>query len=102
MTLPSAVMQFSVTTLSVAAADGTRLAISLWLPEGDGPFATLLEALPYRKDDVTSSYAESYERFCGEGGFAGVRLDLRGCDLWTFREGKVVKKDSYWKIVTER
>jgi ketosteroid isomerase-like protein len=32
----------------------------------------------------------------------GVRLDLRGCDLWTFREGKVVKKDSYWKIVTER
>ena len=27
------------------AADGTRLALSLWLPEGDGPFATLLEAL---------------------------------------------------------
>lgn len=71
-------MQFSVSVISLAATDGTRLAITLWLPEGDGPFATLLEALPYRKDDITSSYAESYERFCGEGGFAVVRMDLRG------------------------
>jgi steroid delta-isomerase-like uncharacterized protein len=29
----------------------------------------------------------------------GERLELRGCDLWTFRNGKVVKKDSYWKLV---
>jgi ketosteroid isomerase-like protein len=29
----------------------------------------------------------------------GERLELKGCDLWTFRDGKVVKKDSYWKIV---
>jgi taurine dehydrogenase small subunit len=28
----------------------------------------------------------------------GQRIEVRGCDLWTFREGKVVKKDSYWKI----
>jgi ketosteroid isomerase-like protein len=30
----------------------------------------------------------------------GQRLELRGCDLWTFRDGKVVKKDSFWKIRT--
>jgi len=29
----------------------------------------------------------------------GQRLEVRGCDLWTFRDGKIVKKDSYWKIV---
>ena len=29
----------------------------------------------------------------------GDELRLRGCDLWTFRNGEVVKKDSYWKIV---
>jgi ketosteroid isomerase-like protein len=29
----------------------------------------------------------------------GKRLELRGCDLWTFRDGKVLKKDSYWKLV---
>jgi len=27
----------------------------------------------------------------------GERLHLRGCDLWTFRDGLVVRKDSYWK-----
>ena len=30
----------------------------------------------------------------------GQRIEVRGCDLWTFRDGMVVKKDSYWKIVT--
>jgi ketosteroid isomerase-like protein len=28
----------------------------------------------------------------------GQRLHLRGCDLWTFRDGLVVRKDSFWKI----
>lgn len=28
----------------------------------------------------------------------GERVRFRGCDLWTFRDGLVVKKDSYWKI----
>lgn len=31
---------------------------------------------------------------------AGQRIEVRGCDLWTFRGGEVVKKDSYWKIRT--
>jgi ketosteroid isomerase-like protein len=31
----------------------------------------------------------------------GQRLEIRGCDLWTFRDGQIVKKDSYWKIRTE-
>lgn len=29
----------------------------------------------------------------------GLRIEVRGCDLWVFRNGMVVKKDSYWKIV---
>ena len=41
-------------------ADGVELAASLFLPDGDDPQPCLLEALPYRKDDLTSSYAESY------------------------------------------
>jgi steroid delta-isomerase-like uncharacterized protein len=27
------------------------------------------------------------------------RIDVRGCDFYTFRDGKVTRKDSYWKIV---
>lgn len=30
---------------------------------------------------------------------SGVKLKVRGCDLWEFRNGKVIRKDSYWKIV---
>lgn len=30
---------------------------------------------------------------------SGVRLEVRGCDLWEFREGKVTRKNSFWKIV---
>lgn len=29
----------------------------------------------------------------------GVRVEVRGCDHYEFRNGKVVRKDSYWKIV---
>ena len=29
----------------------------------------------------------------------GERIDVRGCDLWTFDDGgRIVRKDSYWKI----
>jgi steroid delta-isomerase-like uncharacterized protein len=30
---------------------------------------------------------------------AGIKLKVRGCDLWEFRDGKIIRKDSYWKIV---
>ena len=30
---------------------------------------------------------------------SGERIEVRGCDFYTFRAGKVVKKDSFWKIV---
>ena len=30
----------------------------------------------------------------------GERIEVRGCDLWTLRDGMVVKKDSFWKIRT--
>lgn len=30
---------------------------------------------------------------------AGQSVKVRGCDHWEFREGKVTRKDSYWKIV---
>ena len=30
---------------------------------------------------------------------AGERLEVRGCDLWTFRGDEIVCKNSFWKIV---
>ena len=60
----------------IPLADGARLAARLWLP--DEPAAVLLEALPYRMDDLTASYSSEYERLCSEFGFAVARVDLRG------------------------
>ena len=67
--------------LHLAMADGTRLALTLYLPEPGQPGPPqpcLLEALPYRKDDLTSSYTETYQRLRDEFGFAVCRVDLRG------------------------
>ena len=30
---------------------------------------------------------------------AGVKVHVRGCDLWEFKDGKITRKNSYWKIV---
>jgi len=30
---------------------------------------------------------------------AGEKIEVRGCDFYTFRDGKIIRKDSYWKIV---
>lgn len=29
----------------------------------------------------------------------GEKIDWVGCDLWEFRDGKVTKKDTYWKVI---
>ena len=32
---------------------------------------------------------------------SGIKVKVRGCDLWEFRDGKVTRKNSYWKIVEQ-
>lgn len=32
----------------------------------------------------------------------GERVRVRGCDHYEFRDGKVIRKDSYWKIVEKQ
>jgi uncharacterized protein len=59
-------------------ADGVELAATLYLPAGSDPQPCLLEALPYRKDDLTSSYAEGYRKLRDEHSYAVCRVDLRG------------------------
>ena len=87
-------------------------------PRGSEPFGTRFEG----RDAVREAFAQ---RFAGipdvryrddshfvDGGRGasewtlsgtttdGTRIEVRGCDLWTFRDGRVVKKDSFWKIRT--
>jgi len=62
----------------IPMSDGARLAATLFLPEGGGPWPVIVEANPYRKDDLTQSYWPEYRRLRDEGGFAVARIDVRG------------------------
>jgi len=61
----------------IPVRDGVRLAATLFVPDGDGPWPAILEALPYRKDDITESYRPEYVRLSGEG-YVVCRVDVRG------------------------
>ena len=54
-------------------------------------------------------YADEDHFACGDRGVSewtisgttvdGERIEVRGCDLWTFGDdGQVTRKDSFWKI----
>ncbi len=60
-------------------ADGVRLAATLYFPvDGtEGPWPAVMEALPYRKDDITASYRPEYRRLA-TAGFVVCRVDVRG------------------------
>jgi predicted acyl esterase len=61
----------------IPMADGVRLAATLYRPDGEGPWPAILEALPYRKDDITASYRPEYARLAAAG-YVMCRLDVRG------------------------
>jgi uncharacterized protein len=63
--------------VSIEMPDGVRLAATLFRPDGAGPWPAVLEALPYRKDDVTGHSRSEYRRLA-EAGYVLCRLDVRG------------------------
>jgi hypothetical protein len=48
--------------------------------------------------DMESNTGISKWRLTGTGG-DGKLMEVRGCDFYSFNNSKVVRKDSYWKIV---
>jgi ketosteroid isomerase-like protein len=67
--------------------------------------ATRFEGLP----DVHYGNAEHFVDSAADTGISkwtltgtsrdGTRKEVHGCDFYSFRNGKVIRKDSYWKIV---
>lgn len=64
----------------VTMDDGVRLALTVYRPDapGDGPFPTVVESIPYRKDDEFMAPDHRSYTYLAERGFAGVRIDIRG------------------------
>jgi len=89
----------------------------LEMPRGSDPWGTRLvgkaavrEGLAGRFAGIPDvRYSEDRHVVCGDRGVSewlltgtsvvGERIAVRGCDLWEFRDGLIVRKDSYWKIV---
>ncbi|MGB3483831.1 MAG: CocE/NonD family hydrolase [Mycobacterium sp.] len=62
--------------MTLTMPDGVALALTVCRPITDEAVPVLVEALPYRKDDMLER--ELYERFAGEFVFAVCRVDVRG------------------------
>lgn len=67
--------------------------------------ATRLEGLPdVNYGDATHFVDEAAQTGISKWTLTGTtrggrKTEVRGCDFYTFRDGKVIRKDSYWKIV---
>ena len=91
-------------TLTGTTPDGERIEVrgcDLWTFR-DGLAARFagLPELHYGDDDhfVAGNRGASEWTLTGTT-TDGDRIEVRGCDLWTFRDGLITRKDSFWKIV---
>ena len=88
----------------------------LEMPRGPDPWGRRLvgssavrEGLRTRFSGIPDvQYKDDTHFVCGETGVSqwtlrgtsadGQPIEVRGCDFFTFENGKIAKKDSYWKI----
>lgn len=56
--------------------DGTRLAMDIHVPAGEGPWPVILTYIPYRKDDQAP--LTGMQHHWAEHGYVGARVDCRG------------------------
>ncbi|MFE9816788.1 CocE/NonD family hydrolase [Streptomyces sp. NPDC005773] len=88
--LPYAVQQEDHVTITMS--DGVRLSARIWRPTGSDaePVPAILEAIPYRKNDLTSTRDAIHHPYIAGHGYACVRVDLRGTG-----ESEGVLRDEY-------
>ncbi len=89
----------------------------LEMPRGPEPWGRRLEGREQVREGLASRFAGlpdvhygddrhwvAGNRGCSEWLLTGTSADggaveVRGCDLFEFRDGRIARKDSYWKIV---
>ena len=89
----------------------------LYMPKGSTPQGQIYSGKTAVREGLASRfkgipdvhYSEDEHWVCGNRGVSqwtltgttseNIKLNVRGCDLWTFHEGKIIQKNSFWKIV---
>ena len=87
------------------------------MPRGPGPGGRRLVGKEQVREGIRSRlegipdihYGDERHFACGDRGVSewtirgtqatGEPIEVRGCDLFEFRDGKISRKDSFWKIV---
>lgn len=66
--------------VTITMSDGIRLSARIWRPTTADrqPVPAILEAVPYRKNDLTSTRDAIHHPYIAGHGYACVRVDLRG------------------------
>lgn len=90
---------------------------SLDMPRGTEPYGTRFQGIKQVKKGLMGRFESTpdvhysdLEHFvsgnCGMSKWLltgtklnGDKVRVQGCDFYTFRNGRIVRKDSYWKIV---
>jgi len=67
----------TISDVMIAMRDGTRLATDVYLPDGDGPFPTVLTRMPYGKTEPYC-YMPVIAAYWVRKGYAAVVQDVRG------------------------
>jgi ketosteroid isomerase-like protein len=85
-------------------------------PRGPDPWGTRFDGIARVREGLAARYTGLPELnygaddhfVCGNRGASewtltgtttdGEKMEVRGCDLWTFRDGLICRKDSFWKI----
>lgn len=63
----------------IVLSDGTRLSAKIWQPvDMEQSKGTILEYVPYRKDDFTALRDEIRHKYFAGHGFTSIRVDIRG------------------------
>jgi len=62
----------------ITMRDGVQLSADVWIPAAGKEHPTILEVLPYRKDDYHRSADDELMGAVARRGYAGCRLDVRG------------------------
>ncbi|WP_217913516.1 nuclear transport factor 2 family protein [Miltoncostaea marina] len=87
------------------------------MPRGPAPGGRRLEGRDQVREGIRSRlegipdvrYGDDRHWVCGDRGVSewtirgtarsGERIEVRGCDLFEFADGRISRKDSFWKIV---
>jgi hypothetical protein len=64
--------------IAIPLSNGTVLAGSLYVPDGDGPHPALLSYYPYRKDDIIGGLFDATRRRLVDRGYADLLVDMTG------------------------